>query len=72
MYRFFGAYHGIRKTLLTYNPHIPQEANVALATTISITPLIVMPKGRPIIPYAIFLIVLDVANNWKEHGALAR
>lgn len=62
---FFAAYHGLRKAFSLYSGQ-PKEANIAMATVASVVPLVTLPPLRPMIPYGLMLIVLDIANGWKE------
>lgn len=61
-YSFFGSYHAIRKTLKLYFPQKAEE-NVMTAAALSITPLIVFPALRPMIPYSLMMIGLDAFNG---------
>ena len=62
---FFSLYHGMRRTLKLYYPQ-PPEMNVLTALTFSLTPLVAMPKMRPMIPYAIMLVGLDAINGMND------
>lgn len=62
---FFGSYHGIRKVLKLYNPQ-PPEVNVLMAAVMCISPLIVVPKLRPLIPYSVMLVGLDALNGIND------
>lgn len=60
--RFFGAYHGVRKTLHLYNPQ-PPEVNVGIAAAITLAPLVAVPKFRGLLPYGVIMIILDAVNG---------
>ena len=59
---FFGAYHGVRKTLNLYNPQ-PAEVNIGIAASITLAPLVAVPKMRGLLPYGVIMILLDVFNG---------
>jgi len=65
MSRFFGAYHGVRKTLQLSFPQ-PTEVNISLSSAVTLTPLIFVPSLRPMIPFGIMLIFLDAINSVNE------
>jgi hypothetical protein len=62
---FFALYHGTRKVLKLYVEQ-PAEMNVATATALSTSPLIILPSLRPMVPYAIMLIALDAINGIND------
>jgi hypothetical protein len=62
---FFGSYHAVRKTFALYNPQ-PPETNTMLAAAVCVTPLVVVSKLRPLIPYGILLIGLDAMNGLND------
>jgi hypothetical protein len=66
VYRFFGSYHGLRKTLRIVLPEQAMEENLATAGVITITPLALVPSMRPMVPYAIMMIVLDAINGLND------
>lgn len=61
---FFGAYHCILQSAKFLNP-TPNatEMNVGIASVSTLAPLVTLPKLRPLLPYAVMLIVLDVING---------
>lgn len=59
---FFGFYHGMRKTLKFYVPLDP-EMNVGIAAGSCLAPMALLPKLRPLIPYALVMIGTDVING---------
>ena len=64
-FRFFGAYHGIRKALKLYVPLAP-EMNVAAAAAACFVPMSLMPTMRPMIPYGIMMVILDAVNGIND------
>ena len=59
---FFASYHGTRKALNLYVQQ-PPENNVALASIMVLSPLVILPSLRPLIPYGIMLIGIDAING---------
>jgi hypothetical protein len=55
----------MRKTLKFYAPLSP-EANVATAAASCVVPMAIIPSFRPMIPYAIAMILMDVINGINE------
>ena len=62
---FFAGYHGTRKVLKLYYPQAP-EMNVFTAASICVSPLIIIPSLRPMIPYAIMMVGLDALNGMND------
>lgn len=65
MDRFFASYHGYRKALHTYYPQ-PMENNIMAAAVLSLTPLVVLPTLRMMVPYSVMLIALDCINGIND------
>lgn len=63
--RFFASYHSIRMTLKLYVPLQPEE-NVFTAGLITLTPLVVMRRFRPVLPYAMLLVVMDAFGGMND------
>lgn len=63
--RSFGFYHGMRKSLALYVPMEP-EMNVTIAAVTTISPMIVLPNLRPMIPYAVVMIIMDAINGLND------
>jgi hypothetical protein len=62
VFSFFGFYHGMRKGSKIYLP-ITSEQSVGVAAISCVLPMIVLPTFRPMIPYALAMIVMDVVNG---------
>lgn len=62
---FFGLYHGMRKTLKFYAPLSP-EMNVTAAAVSCVVPMTIVPTFRPMIPYAVVMILMDVVNGIND------
>ena len=61
---FFGVYHSLRRIFWLADPSLrPIDTNVPLAGIISLAPVAVLPKFRPLFPYGVMLIVLDGFNS---------
>jgi hypothetical protein len=60
--RFFASYHGVLKALRLYNPQ-QSEVNIGIAGITTLIPLVAVGKLRPMFPYAVMLIVLDIVNG---------
>ena len=66
---YFSAFHGVRKSIQLYAPRTSQDATQdflqvsALAGAATIAPVVAVPRLRYMIPYAVFLIVVDSVNS---------
>ena len=66
---FFAGFHGLRKSLQLYSPQTSPDKTTdflqisAIAGTISVSPLVAVPRLRFMTPYAIFLVVIDAINS---------
>lgn len=69
---FFAGFHSTRKVLQLYAPKFSpnrQEDFVyvsALAAGLSLTPLVVVPRLRTMVPYGVFLITMDAVNSYTS------
>ena len=68
---FFAAFHGVRQGMNMTVPHSGDRTNdfiqnTAIAAFITTTPLLMQPRLRSVIPYAIALIGLDAVNAYTE------
>ncbi len=68
---FFAAFHGVRQG---FNMSLPSSGdrtndflvNTAMSTFITTTPLLIKPRLRSVVPYAVALIFLDAINAYTE------
>lgn len=62
---FFAGYHGMRKGFQFYFPQPSWEDNIALAASVTLTPLLVTATGRKLLPYSVMMILLDAFNEYS-------
>jgi len=71
---WFAGFHGTRKILQLYAPRMSPDRQEdfiytsALAAGVSMTPLLVVPRLRAMIPYGVFLITMDAVNSYTSGG----
>ena len=69
---WFAYYHTVRKTVDLYFPKAADfNTNFAqisgIAGTAAMTPLVVIPKMRHMVPYGTVLLLLDNWNQWNDN-----
>ena len=66
---YFAAFHGIRKSIQLYVPKTSQDTTqdflqvTAIAGVATMAPVVAVPRLRYMIPYGVFLIVIDSVNS---------
>ncbi len=69
---FFAGFHGMRKAIQLYAPKTSADRQIdflqvsGIAAAVSLTPVLVVPRLRPLFPYGIFLITMDAINSYTS------
>lgn len=59
-------YHGVRKSLKLLNPYQNLEINVLLSGTMTLIPILIIPRFRVLWPYTLVMIGFDLFNEQME------